>query len=236
MSFTERAYIGLLGQATARYRFEPFGVPAPEPHVLWRHDIDISPQRAAHIAAIEAAYGVRATYFVHLHSPFYNALESPVRDALRSIVERRHHIGLHFEAGWYPVRSVRDLERQLVSEQRILERLLGVRIRAFAFHNIGGETRFDAASYAGLVNAYGRDLRERYQYVSDSNGYWRYRALGDVLAEAPARLHVLTHPEWWTPEAMPPRERVQRAITGRAVATARGYDEALAAGGRENVA
>ena len=69
----------------------------------------------------------------------------------------------------------------------------------------------DAESIAGLTNAYGESLRERYAYVSDSNGYWRHRRLPDVLeAAGEERLHVLTHPEWWQKEPMSPRERIER--------------------------
>ena len=54
-------------------------------------------------------------------------------------------------------------------------------------------------------------------YVSDSNGYWRFERLPEVLAAgAHERLHVLTHPEWWQEEAMSPRERILRCIAGRA--------------------
>ena len=68
---------------------------------------------------------------------------------------------------------------------------------------------------AGLPNAYAAALEARYDYVSDSNGYWRFRRLDAVLADADVeRLHVLTHPEWWPPEAMSPRARLERSARG----------------------
>jgi len=48
------------------------------------------------------------------------------------------------------------------------------------------------------------------------------------------RLHVLTHPEWWQPEAMAPRDRIVRCVEGRAAYTLRDYDEQLVRGNREN--
>jgi hypothetical protein len=87
-----------------------------------------------------------------------------------------------------------------------------------------------------MVNAYSAAIRERYSYVSDSHGVWRFRRLHDVLSAAEEeQLHVLTHAEWWTPEAMPPRARIARAIAGRARRVEEAYDEGLTAMGRPNV-
>ena len=49
------------------------------------------------------------------------------------------------------------------------------------------------------------------------------------------RLHVLTHPEWWTPEAMSPRERVVRSVEGRGSRVLSDYDALLARHDRINV-
>ena len=93
----------------------------------------------------------------------------------------------------------------------------------------------DADDIAGLVNADGAGIKARFAYGSDSNGYWRFRRLADVIADSGPLLQVLTHPEWWVPEPMAPRARVQRAIDGRAAYMAAKYDAALADAGRENV-
>jgi hypothetical protein len=81
-----------------------------------------------------------------------------------------------------------------------------------------------------MVNAYGAALRDRFAYTSDSHGVWRHRRLRDVLENAAdERLHVLTHPEWWVPEPLPARDRVTRAIEGRAARTQERYDRMSAA-------
>jgi hypothetical protein len=57
-----------------------------------------------------------------------------------------------------------------------------------------------------------------------------------VLADdTVSRLHVLTHPEWWTPEAMSPRERVVRSVDGRRESTLRAYDQLLERNNRANL-
>ena len=113
------------------------------------------------------------------------------------------------------------LEEKLEEERIILERLSDVDVTAVSFHDphMGDLLRFRRENYAGMANAYAYLGEAGYVYVSDSNGYWRFRALSDVLAENIGRnVHVLTHPEWWTPEALPPRARMQRCAEGRAAA------------------
>jgi len=57
----------------------------------------------------------------------------------------------------------------------------------------------------------------------------------DVICEGHDRLHLLTHPDWWTPDGMAPSERIDRAILGRARRIRGEYDRRLALGGRLNV-
>jgi hypothetical protein len=232
--FTERAYGAALASAAARYRFEPFGTAAAEPHVLWRHDVDASMHRAVALAEIEAEHGVRSTWFLSLHASFYNLLERETTDLAVRLAALGHWIGLHYDAAYY---DDGDLLEHLAAERALLESVVGAPVGAVSFHNpdrTGVEDVRDDV-LAGMVNAYGRTLGDRYAYVSDSNGYWRFERLADVLdAGTEPRLHVLTHPEWWVAEPMSPRERIQRAIDGRARRVGERYDEALAAAGRLN--
>jgi hypothetical protein len=233
--FTERAYDAALAAAAARYRFEPFGTAATEPHVLWRHDVDASMHRAVALAEIEAEHGVRSTWFLSLHSSFYNLLEHESTELALRLAGLGHWIGLHYDAGYYGDGA--DLVENLAAERALLESVVGAPVGAVSYHNpdrTGVEDVRDDV-LAGMVNAYGRALGDRYAYVSDSNGYWRFERLADVLeAGVEPLLHVLTHPEWWVVEPMAPRERIQRAIDGRARRVAESYDAALAAAGRLN--
>ena len=237
--FTEAAYAELLEIAIGRFAFEPFGSSSAAPHVLWRHDIDVSMQRALALAQIEAAKGARSTWFVSLHSTFYNALEADAAECAREILRLGHWLGLHFDLAAYPpLADAAELDRLVERERRVLEDWLARPVTAVSFHNpdviILPTMRDDYI--AGLPNAYASSLEARYQYVSDSNGYWRFRRLADVLVESESkRLHVLTHAEWWPPEPMSPRARIARAARGRADATLRDYDAALERLGRTNV-
>lgn len=237
--FTENAYRELLRVARVRYAFRPFAEAVEVASgILWRHDIDISVHRALALARIERDEDVRATYFVHLHSSFYNAFESDIVGRLRQIVALGHELGLHFDpqfSGSTP--TDRDALARAVSRERDhLQETVGAPVVAVSFHDpdVAGFTDIHDDRIAGLVNAYGNRLRRDFTYCSDSNGYWRFKPIRDVLTEpGHDRVHVLTHPEWWVPEPMTPRARIARAIDGRAASVARRYDEALRALGRE---
>jgi hypothetical protein len=233
--FTEASYREILAGANARYAFEPFGTKAAGPHVLWRHDVDYSLHRAVVLARLEAELGARATYFLSLHSDLYNVLEPAVYGRAREIAALGHWIGLHFDPGFYADGS-RD--EWAAWEGRVLAEALEVPVRAVSLHNpsVSGSVDLDAEELGGMLHAGARSVRKRYAYVSDSNGYWRFERLPEVLAAgAHDRLHVLTHPEWWQEKPMSPRERILRCIEGRSRASEATYDALLSDNRRVNV-
>jgi hypothetical protein len=232
--FTEASYRAIVAVALEGYAFEPFGTAAAGPHVLWRHDVDYSVHRAVALARMEAELGARATYFVTLHSELYNPFEPAVHERLREIAALGHWIGLHFDAG-FSTDGTRD--QRAAWEGRVLSESLGVPVEAVSLHNpsVSGTEELDAEQLGGMLHAGGRSVRDGYTYVSDSNGYWRFDRLADVVSGGHERLHVLTHPEWWQEEPMSPRERILRCIEGRGRAAEATYDALLADNGRVNV-
>lgn len=237
--FTEENYRRLLKLARTHYRFVSFPEHRAEGTVcIWRHDVDLSIHRALRLASIEADEGVPATFFVHLQNPFYNALEREIVVHLRRIAALGHHIGVHFDPAYHFELEDYDLEAALAREQRLLADLIDEPVRAFSIHNpdqFRGEA-LERDEIHGMVNAYGPALIDGFAYCSDSNGYWRYERLEEVLSTSPPdRLHVLTHPGWWTPEVMTPHDRVLRCIEGRATRQRADYAAFLRMAGRENV-
>lgn len=228
--FTRANYRRLIRLAKRQYRFRTFlDFDHSERFVLWRHDVDFSPHAAVKLARIEAEEAVRSTYFVHLHSEFYNLLEAEVLDCIRAILALGHEIGLHFDAAACPVRGQAELVSALRRERRILEEVFQRPCLAMSFHNPTSDVaQYDARRYAGMVNAASAYFRTSVGFCSDSNGYWRGRRLQDVLSVADdQRLQVLTHAEMWQSAAMSPRKRVHRCIDGRARKTKRYYADLL---------
>lgn len=238
--FTEDNYRQLLILAKKYYRFEKFGTTSKDKHVLWRHDIDFSVHRALRIAEIEAEESVTSTYFILLHSGFYNVFEKEVCDRLKLIKDFGHDLALHFDLSFYKdIKELQDLETKLTFEKNILEEMFETSITVFSYHNpdtVKLNIKLDTNKIAGLINVYGDDIQSKYTYCSDSNGYWRYARLQDVLNENKAhQLHVLTHACWWVDDVMSPRERVSRCINGRASANHKMYDAMLSQYHRENI-
>ena len=236
--FTRENYLRLLRLARGTYTFRTFAdFDRSERYVIWRHDVDFSMHAALKLAQIEADEGLRTTYFLHFHSEFYNLLERGVSDCVRAIAALGHTLGLHFDPHYYGVTTEPELERLLQREHRMAEELFEAPFPTFSFHIA---TPFTQAcrqwSYAGMINANADYFQSEVGYCSDSNGYWRFRRLEDVLSTAAdARLQVLTHPEMWQDEAMSPRQRVERCIRGRADSTLQRYDDLLRRSGRVNV-
>jgi hypothetical protein len=235
--FTEAHYRQLLRIAKASYSFLAYeAIQWHTPFILWRHDLDYSINRAMALARIEAEEGVTATYFVNPRSEFYNPFESGQARRLNQILELGHRLGLHLDTGAHCICDEEPLEDMVAKEARWLEDAFGVRPAAFSFHNPGpAHLQCEADTYGGLINCYSNRFKTQVPYCSDSNGYWRYRRLHDVLTEATAPcLQVLTHPGWWQVESLAPRRRIFRSVYGRAAATMHGYDVGLTQHSRFN--
>ncbi len=189
------------------------------PHVLWRHDVDMSVHRALALARIEADAGAYVDLVLLAAQPVLQPARpgcgrarasDPRAGALARPAFRSERLSATAD-------DEDDLEQPIEHERRLLEDWLERPVSAVSLHNpdVRRVAGMRDDRLAGLPNAYGAALEAAYEYVSDSNGYWRFRRLPDLLADADvSRLHVLTHPEWWTPEALSPRERVVRSVRG----------------------
>jgi hypothetical protein len=235
--FTEEKYRWLLRVAKKSYQFVMYdAIPWNRRFILWRHDLDYSINRAAALAQIEAEEGVSTTYFVNPRSEFYNPFETSQARLIRGILGLGHSLGLHFDAAAHYIQDDDTLSQKLLVERRWLGEAFGVHPHAFSFHNPEARhLQFEAETYGGLVNCYSRRFKAEIPYCSDSNGYWRFRRLQDVLTEAADPcLQVLTHPGWWQKKPMWPRQRIYRCAYGRASSTMSSYDTGLRQHGRLN--
>jgi hypothetical protein len=238
--FTEKDFRRLVQLAKTKYPFATYDQVNPSEgnrFILWRHDIDFSVHRAHALAKIEQEEGITATYLVWLGSEFYNVFEEETRETLKDIPRMGHTIGLHFNTPAYDIKSQEDLIKALSFEKEILENLLDIEIKVFSFHRPMPEIlKYNRFKYAGMVNTYAEYFQEQVGYCSDSNGYWRHRRLQEVLEKAgEEQLQVLTHPVWWQPTVMAPKERVWSCIDHRADRNKETYQTRLKLMDRENV-
>jgi hypothetical protein len=239
-SWTFDGYRSMVQLAKARFKFATYDESPDEPHVLWRHDIDHSIHRALKLAEIEADEGVRTTHTFMLNISFYNLLDHDLQVIAREILALGHRAGLHFfvdtrrSENW----NEPELIKQMTDDRDRLIECLQAPVDVVSYHDptAGGLIHFDADVMAGMVNCYSERLKTKYQYCSDSNGYWRHRPIPDVLRDPEhERLHVLTHPVWWADQPLPPRPRLESAVTEHSRWILDGYDDHLARSGRTNI-
>ena len=237
--FTESAYSELLALAKEKYRFIGYtGDLNAKKIILWRHDVDFSVHRALRLAEIELEREVTSTFFFQLTSIFYNLFERPILDRVLRIKELGHGIGLHFNPSFYKEKSKEGVLEKIAWEKSVLENLFEMDVHAVSFHNPEFDNWISVDSHilCGMVNTYSHLFKKDFGYCSDSNGYWRFQSLDSVLrSKKHDRIQVLTHPAWWTPQPLPPRERMQRCVVGRAMKTLGIYDAALQDLGRLNI-
>lgn len=227
--FTFDVYRQYIAIAKEGYRFCFYDeYPKESEFILWRHDIDISVHRAAKLAEIEYKEGVRATYFIWLHSRYYHFWEQEISELIFGILSKGHRLGLHFDCEYYQNLSAVNMEKLIIDEARILEKVFQTEVTVFSFHNPTKEILQNnkAQRIGGLVNCYSDFFFSQCKYLSDSNGIWRETHLRDVLTQKRyPRLQVLTHPEWWTEKPLPPLKRVAQCIEGRARRIQAYYEE-----------
>jgi hypothetical protein len=236
--FTLLAYERLLMLANKRFKFKSYTqVQDCTDFIVWRHDIDLSLDQALKLARLEKKHDIQSTYFLHLHNEFYNVLDVNSGMIIREIIALGHHIGLHFDVQHYTIQSCEALSHWLLFEKNILETLFLTPVEVFSFHNTTDYSMtLEAYRYAGMINTYSRYFKQEVAYCSDSNGYWRYRKLKDVLMDESVRqLQVLTHPGWWTEDELKPREKIKQYASMRCDLTINNYDKTLADFGRLNM-
>jgi hypothetical protein len=205
--------------------------------VLLRHDIDISLTDSLNLAKIEYDFGMKSTFFVNMHSDFYNFFEKESISYLKEILKLGHSIGIHFDATFWDLQDEEQLVKNLVFEKLVIDKALEIKTNVFSFHNPNEFTlSFKKDKYAGILNAYSDRFMNDFKYCSDSNGYWRHERMFDVVESLDYdRLQLLTHPGWWTNEIKNPREKIYATIYKRAQLTLDNYDETLFNAKRENI-
>ena len=234
--FTMTEYRLLLRLAKAGgYRFSAYTeLPLDKRCILWRHDIDMSLNRAVRMAEVEAEERVRSTFFIYLHSEFYNIMEAGQLSLAKKLIELGGSIGLHFNPSFHSISDEFGLDYWIKKEADVLRDLLDIEVPVFSFHDTNPFIlTCEKNTYGGLINCYSSYFKKEVSYCSDSNGVWAHRRLRDVLTSAvEPHLHVLTHPEWWQDTPMEPREKVFRCADGRARKVVAAYVKGVAAYGR----
>ncbi len=163
--------------------------------IVLRHDVDISLEHALKIAKLEYDSELHSTFFVLLHSPFYNTLTKKSVSIISAILSMGHEIGLHYDTDFLP-KSLKNARQQIKNEARILEDIIGQKIVSVTQHNPTTTTKLDSRLVGGFLDAMHNPLTKNAVYISDSVQNWRKGCMCNHVGKIP-KLQVLTHPIWW---------------------------------------
>ena len=235
--FTLNNYQRLLELAKANYSFSFYDEEFMNKSILLRHDLEFSIPIAVQMAEIEAELGIKSTYFIQLHSEFYNLLERRSFEGIKKIQKLGHQLGLHFDSRFWNITDESQLDKAIEFDKDILEKYFDTELKAFSFHN---NTDFTLScrneKYGGLLNVYSDYFRDNYGYTADSLGYWRFERMEDRLLEAKDEaLQLLFHDGMWQDEVLPPRQRVFKVVDEHAAFLKKFYDEHLTEIGQKNI-
>lgn len=220
--FTLAAWDGLVaaltgaGYASFTHADLAVGNLGTAPHVLFRHDVDRMSSRAAAMAEVEAARGVRATYYFRIVPQSFD------RGVIDAVHAGGHEIGYHYEnladTGGDVAAAWDDFRRNLARfEPWGGVKTIAMHGRPFSrWDNRDLWARFDYRELGVLLEPY-RDIDwTRYRYFTDTGRRWddrfnRRDRVGQVMPDKPATTAALTarlvadpaptivsaHPERW---------------------------------------
>lgn len=164
--------------------------------VIIKHDVDMSLEKAAEFAEFEKSLGIRTIYNVLLCSDFYNPYSKKNMGYLKQIIAAGHDIGLHFDEVRYEEHILENIDREL----ELLENFVGVQVKSMSMHRPSSQT-LEANYLIGggrIVNSYSKEFFKEFKYISDSRMNWREDPFETVECGKYDRLHLLTHPIWYT--------------------------------------
>jgi hypothetical protein len=208
IEFTLAGYRKLVYAILAKgYKIKSFSeTQSARRHLILRHDIDQCLNSAARLAALEAAEGWHASYFVLLRSEMYNPFSPAGVRALQEICAGGHEIGLHLDAALYGGDAA-ALELAAQRECAMLESISGQKISMISFHRPNPNLIPCDRNLAGRRNTYESKFFNEIGYCSDSRGGWHHGSPLDHPALGEDRaLQLLTHAIWWTGEGTTPEE------------------------------
>lgn len=159
-------------------------------YIILRHDVDLSLKAALRFASIEHELQIHATYFILLHSEFYNALDIDNLAIIKKIQSYGHEIGLHYDPDCQTIQEEMDL----------LGHALNIDIKSIARHKLTEKGSKPIQLPTGIIHA--EPSFNSIKYLSDSSQYWREGCLCKHLGKTP-KMQVLIHPEWWTERGLP---------------------------------
>lgn len=166
--------------------------------IILRHDVDMNIEAAYEMALLEKSKNVQSTYFILVNTDMYNIHSSKNRKLMKKILECGCEIGLHFDEKPYQELDKIQIENTIRMEKEILENVIEEPIRCVSWHRPSQMILEQGVQIEGLINSYDKEYFNSMKYVSDSRRNWREDVCDLVESETYARMHILTHPVWYS--------------------------------------
>ena len=198
--FSLQHYLNVLNSVKKNYSIGTVGeyqnLSKKKKFIILRHDVDFSLDYALEMAKKETQENIRSTYFILLHSFFYNPFDEKNTSNIKKISKLGHEIGLHYDSSFFPKSSKKEI-KLIKKEINMLEEITGKKVVSVAQH-IPSETRKIYANLKkqNLISALSPKMLKSVKYISDSGHYWRVGCLCQHVNKHD-RLQILTHPIWW---------------------------------------
>ncbi len=204
--FTFRHYENILKSAKRRgFKFAFFTERNPSQKVIYlRHDIDVSFKKALKIAEIEKRNKVHSTFFIRIHSIFYNTFSLNSIEMIRKISELGHAIGLHYD-GEINRGKINDLVSR---EYYFLKNFIPQITMVVSFHHSPLKVR--DLELNKFINTYNNYFFKECQYISDSNRKLKEEPIKIIEDMSFKKIQILTHPIWWNKKTLSPKQNMKQ--------------------------
>lgn len=178
-----------------------------------RHDCERDLGNALRMAEIEHNLGIQTTYFIRVHSEYYNPLLPQERQIIRAIRDLGHEIGLHYEPRFYETQGLGLIEG-IEQDRSILRMVVGQDslLRTMSPHQPTlSPPDFQELARHDLVDVYTHPAFRSLRYYSDSGMKWREKTLHDA-AETERCCQFLIHPDFWNDKEVGWVENLDRRV------------------------
>jgi hypothetical protein len=182
---------------------------------ILRHDVDYDVHKAEEFATFESSLGknISSTYFFLLTSDFYNVFSLKTLRAIEHIISLGHEVGLHFDETKYSINNDEGLYKEFVDEELyLLGKALGTTIRVVSMHRPSNYTLERNLNFKNAVNSYSDEFFKNFKYVSDSRMNWKEDIISIVEQNEFKKLHLLTHPFWYSERIEDTKEKLVKFI------------------------
>ena len=167
-------------------------------NIFLRHDVDVSIDKALKLAEMESNRKIKATYYILLTSPFYNALSPENIQKIKMIKELGHGIGLHYDLSVKDKMTPEDVKNEIMIQYGLLlHHLDHLPSASVTFHKpvTGVDATNEIINLLNMEEIYCPNYDAKYKYISDSGHNWREDPVEALMKYD--HVHINTHPVWY---------------------------------------